>query len=100
MRDADDQRFCAKTARRISRRVELRERRELRRRAAIAVWPEHARKVNSGCGHVRRIELEVAEIVIDACRPASNVPVAKVLDDANTGDQLHISRRERVQLIL
>src|SRR5580704_16256290 len=41
--------------------------------------------------HVRNVHLHVVKVMIDARRPTADVSVAKILRDADDGEQLHFT---------
>jgi len=98
MRCAHDQRLWAVTSSRLSAGVELGKRCESWAGASEAVRPVDARQMNAGRTHIGGIELELAEFVIDASSPASDVAVAEILRNPDDREQLHlISRRQSIE---
>src|SRR5579859_5936574 len=80
--------------------IELCERCKTLTRAAVAVWVIKPRQMNSRRRHIRSVELEIVKIVIDARRPASHVAVPEILRDPRDAQQLHVSGRQGIQIIL
>src|SRR5581483_10684854 len=81
-------------------RIELREGRKSLARPAITVRVIEPWKMNSGSRDVRCVEFEIAEIVIDARRPAPDVAIPKIFCDSINAEQLHIAGRKRIQVPL
>src|SRR5271166_2442677 len=100
MRSAGHQDFLSKSSGGLPRRVELGEGRVRRVGPDVAVWRINSRQMNSRSRHVRNMRLHVAEVVVDARRPAADVAVTEIPGDAGDRQQLHISRRESIQIFL
>src|SRR5690349_20569891 len=84
----------------MTRLVELGKRRESLARTTVTIRVISAREMNSRRRDIRCVELEVSEVVIDACRPASDIAVAKILCNPAYAQQLHIPRRQSIQIVL
>src|SRR5579864_7860935 len=80
--------------------IELRKWRESGASSAVTVRAVKPRQMNARRRHVRGAKFEIVKVVIDASGPASDVPVAKVLRDTVDAEQLHVSRRQRIQVVL
>ena len=84
----------------VAGRVKFRKGRESLAGPTISVGVVDARQMNSGRPHIGRVELEIAEIMIDPSGPASHVAVGEIFRDPGDVEQLHISGRESVKIIL
>src|ERR1700756_1901938 len=80
--------------------IELCKWRETGASSAVTVRVIEPRQMNSPRCHVRDAELEIVKIVIDPSGPASDVAVAKVFRNAIDAEQLHVPRRQRIQVVL
>src|SRR5579864_4356573 len=101
VRPAGDQLFLPVASDCLSSGVELGERRVRRIGSAITVRVINSRHVNAGSRHIRNIDFHIAEVMIDARSPCTDVAVAEISGDAWDSEQLHLmSGRERSQIIL
>src|SRR5579871_4888515 len=100
MRTARHDDLGTEPAARVAGRTEMRERCKPLARPTVTVRVVHPRQMNSGSSHIRCIEFEVAEIMVDAGGPAPDVSGGKILCDTGAVQQLHVARRERVEVVL
>src|SRR5580704_2472832 len=57
--------------------------------------------MNSRGRHVRNIQLQIVEVMINTRRPTADVAIAEISRDAGDGEQLHLmTGRERLEIVL
>src|SRR5690349_8147194 len=81
--------------------IELRVAREGGSSSSVAVRRKHARQANSGSPDIGGTHLHASQILVNAQRLCSDIPVAKMGIDTDGGEELHlIARRQRRQIVL
>src|SRR5580700_7930281 len=94
-------RLRPKTSDRVPRGIELCKRSELRSGAGIAIWRKHACEVNARRAYISGAKFYAVKIMVDACRPRTDISIAEIARDASGVEQLDfMPGRHRCQIIL